>query len=163
VACALSAPDSVERVDITVETGVPTEPGDDFALFLTERYRSQSLGAVVGRQVEHRPWPPARRAWFACRKRFGALLVCSNITFTLSGGKLTRIEPGKRKKGGETAHTHPLHAVGTFFATDSSTVIGGIAVADNTEFVAGAVSDRIINDLTFLARQPINLPPFMQR
>jgi hypothetical protein len=68
-----------------------------------------------------------------------------------------------RKKGGETAHTHPLHAVGTFFATDSSTVIGGIAVANNTEFVAGAVSDRIINDLTFLARQPINLPVFMLR
>jgi hypothetical protein len=87
----------------------------------------------------------------------------SNLTITLSGGKVTVIESGKRKKGGETAHTHPLHAVSTFFATDSSTVIGGIAVANNTELVAGAVSDRIINDLTFLARQPINLPPFMQR
>jgi hypothetical protein len=39
----------------------------------------------------------------------------------------------------------------------------GIAVANNTEVVAGAVSDRIINDLTFLARQPINLPVFMLR
>jgi hypothetical protein len=87
----------------------------------------------------------------------------SNAPITLSGGKLTLIEFDKQKKSGETAHSRRLHAVGTFFATDSSTVIGGIAVANNTELVAGAVSDRIINDLTFLARQPINLPPFMQR
>jgi hypothetical protein len=84
----------------------------------------------------------------------------SNVTFTLSRGKFTVIESDKRKKGGEPAHSHLLHAVGTFFATDSSTVIGGIAVADNTEFVAGAVSDRISNDLTFLLRQPISLPIF---
>jgi hypothetical protein len=48
----------------------------------------------------------------------------SNVTFTLSRGKFTLIESDKRKKDGETAHTHLLHAVGTFFATDSSTVIG---------------------------------------
>jgi hypothetical protein len=87
----------------------------------------------------------------------------SNVTFTLSRGKFTLIESDKRKKDGETAHTHLLHAVGTFFATDSSTMIGGIAVANNTEFVAGAVSDQITNELTFLARQPINLPVFMLR
>jgi hypothetical protein len=81
----------------------------------------------------------------------------SNVPITLSRGKFTLIESDKRKKRGETAHTRLLHA------TDSSTVIGGIAVANNTEFVASAVSDRIINDLTFLARQPINLPVFMLR
>ncbi len=86
----------------------------------------------------------------------------SNVRITLSGGKVTVIELDKTEKGGESAHSHPLHSVGTIFATDSSTLGGRIALADNAEFVAGAASERIADHLNFVAQQRIQLPPFMR-
>jgi uncharacterized protein YqjF (DUF2071 family) len=47
------------HVDITVETDVSTQAGDDLAIFLTERYRLYSVfwGRLSVANVEHRPWP----------------------------------------------------------------------------------------------------------
>ena len=85
-------------IDITVETGVPTEPGDDLALFLTERYRLYSLswGRLSVARVEHRPWP-----------LHAASMVCLQETLRRAAGlpvnnalPLVHFSPGVRVRVG---------------------------------------------------------------
>ena len=86
-----------------------------------------------------------------------------DVTIVMSGGKFTVIRLDKREKGGgDVTHAHPIHTVGsrTVVSTDSSTMIGGIVVADNTDLTAGAASDLLAVDLNFVAKQWVRLPPW---